>query len=144
MPTFKKSRSGFSLIELLVAVVILAVGMLGLAELQITAMRTNSKSEGILAATSIAQDAIEQVQALDGSDPWLQSATATPLPLSLPSGSISIQGGGTYTVTYERVTPYEGVNNLCWIRVTVVPSNNVASSSVFSRRSVTMTTLKRT
>ena len=40
----ENSQSGFSLVELLVAIVVLAICMLGLAQLQITAMRTNSKS----------------------------------------------------------------------------------------------------
>jgi type IV pilus assembly protein PilV len=45
----KSGQAGFSLIELLVAIVILAVGLLGLAELQVTAIRANSHSQHLSA-----------------------------------------------------------------------------------------------
>ncbi|MBW2519616.1 MAG: prepilin-type N-terminal cleavage/methylation domain-containing protein, partial [Deltaproteobacteria bacterium] len=47
----KKNREDcFSMIEMLIAIVILAIGLLGLAELQISAMRSNAKSGSIVAA----------------------------------------------------------------------------------------------
>lgn len=54
-------QAGYSMIELLVAVVILAVGLLGLAELQISAIKTNSKSGSIVAASAVAQMAVEEI-----------------------------------------------------------------------------------
>lgn len=57
----KNFQSGFSMIEMLVAVVILAVGLLGLAQLQVTAIRTNSKSGSITASATVAQMAVEEI-----------------------------------------------------------------------------------
>ena len=44
MPASKKMQAGFTLVELLIAIVILAVGLLGLVQLQMTAIKTNSQS----------------------------------------------------------------------------------------------------
>lgn len=137
----KNPQSGFSLVELLIAVVILAVGMLGLAELQITAMRANSKSEGILASTSLAQEMIERVTAKDSSDPMFNSPVAvTDVPW--PGPAITLAGGGTYNITYDMEPSYRGVTNLCRVRINVVPADAV-DLGVFSNRGASMTTLKR-
>jgi prepilin-type N-terminal cleavage/methylation domain-containing protein len=140
MQTTKNSQSGFSLVELLVAVVILAVGLLGLSELQFTAMRANTKSQGILVATSLAQEVIEQVTARSGSDPMFDGPSGTGLPWE--GGEITVADGSTYNVTYDLETEYQGVTNLCRVRVNVVPANAV-NIGVFTRRGVSMTTLKR-
>ena len=68
MRTLKNGQSGFSLAELLVAMLILAVGLLGLAELQITAMKANSKSGAVTNALLVAQSLIEEVMAIDDDD----------------------------------------------------------------------------
>lgn len=57
-------QAGFSMVEMLVAILILAVGLLGLAELQITAMKTNSKSGSIVASSTVAQMAVEEIMAV--------------------------------------------------------------------------------
>ena len=59
----KSSQAGFSLAELLVAILILAVGLLGLAEMQIAAMHDNSLSGAALGANSVAQAAVEEIMA---------------------------------------------------------------------------------
>ena len=51
----RKGQSGFSLVELLVAVLILAVGLLGLAELQISTMKANAQGDSIMVANHLAQ-----------------------------------------------------------------------------------------
>ena len=61
MPVFKNSQSGFSMVEMLVAIVVLAVGLLGLAGLQLTAIKTNAHSHGLMAASSVAQLFLEDV-----------------------------------------------------------------------------------
>jgi prepilin-type N-terminal cleavage/methylation domain-containing protein len=141
MPASKNTQSGFSLIELLIAIVILAIGLLGLAELQITAMRVNSKSQGILAATSLAQEMIENVIALDSADSMFDS-TVLVTDVPWPGGPISLAGGGTYNVTYDMEPTYQGVTNLCRVRINVTPANAVDLGD-FTNRTASMTTLKR-
>ena len=55
--------AGFSLVEVLVAVVVLSVGLLGLAALQITGMRANDSAELRTTATLAAQDVADRLRA---------------------------------------------------------------------------------
>lgn len=55
-----RSQGGFSLIEVLVALVILAVGLLGLAMFQITAIKGNAIASKWTVATELAQDRLER------------------------------------------------------------------------------------
>jgi type IV pilus modification protein PilV len=58
-----RARQGFSLLEVLVALSILAVGLLGLALFQITAIKGNASANDTVLATNYAQDGIETLQA---------------------------------------------------------------------------------
>lgn len=53
---------GFTLVEVLVAVLILAVGLLGLAGLQLTGMRANDSAERRMRATVAVQDVLERMR----------------------------------------------------------------------------------
>ena len=64
MSASKNLQSGFSLIEMMVAIMILAVGLLGLAQLQITAIQGNSKVGSLMAANAVAQTALEEVMSI--------------------------------------------------------------------------------
>jgi type IV pilus assembly protein PilV len=57
-----QSRAGFSLIEVLVAVSIFAVGMLGLASGAISIMRANKTAQFHTMATNLAQEKLEQLK----------------------------------------------------------------------------------
>lgn len=54
--------SGFSLIEVLVAIIILSIGMLGAVGMQTTAMQSNKESRNQAAATSFARDLAERMR----------------------------------------------------------------------------------
>jgi prepilin-type N-terminal cleavage/methylation domain-containing protein len=55
-----RRKEGFSLIEVLVALVILAVGLLGLALFQTTAIKGNAIASKWTVATELAQDRLER------------------------------------------------------------------------------------
>jgi type IV pilus modification protein PilV len=57
-----RSNRGFSLIEVLVAVVILSVGLLALASLQLSVIRSSSEAKAEAAAAAIAKDQIEHLR----------------------------------------------------------------------------------
>ena len=62
MRTHIKSMHGASLIEVLVAMVILAIGMLGLAGLQLSSMNNNQSAFYRSQATFLANDKLDRVR----------------------------------------------------------------------------------
>lgn len=71
---------GFSLVEAIVAMTVLAVGLLGMASLQIVGVRANQFGGRMARATQLGHDLIEQVQRWDYTDARLAtlSMVATP------------------------------------------------------------------
>lgn len=147
------SQAGMSMIEMLIAVVILAIGLLGLAELQVTAMKANTQSNVSVTAASLAQRVIESVVAMD---PGSAIFDAGVLDEPWPWSPVSLAGSGTFNITYSvrrNVDPnsadptglgYLGVQNLCRVDVTVRTASAFAwGRSESGQHAVTMTTLKR-
>lgn len=59
----KKGRSGnrgFTLVEILLAMTVLSIGLLGMMALTANVMRQNGFSKNVTTATTLAQDALEQ------------------------------------------------------------------------------------
>lgn len=68
-PGLRSAQRGFSLIEVLVAVLILAIGLLGVAGVQVISMQNTSNANLRTQATIYAQDMAEQIRAHGGSLP---------------------------------------------------------------------------
>ena len=79
---------GFTLIEVLVAVVVLAIGLLGLAGLQISSLRGNQSAHSRTQASLIVDDMVERIRAnrdsavtyVDGTITYPLNCGATALP----------------------------------------------------------------
>ncbi len=69
-----KKDEGFTLIEVLIAISIFAVGLLAVATMQLSAIRVNSAAGQITTRITWAQDKLEKLMALPYSDPSLEVA----------------------------------------------------------------------
>jgi type IV pilus assembly protein PilV len=67
---------GFTLIELMIAIVILSVGLLGMATLTGSIVQKNKLSNDLTAATTLAQDKLEDVRADGYANAVSQTKTA--------------------------------------------------------------------
>lgn len=103
-------QSGFSLVELLVAITILAIGLFALAEMQTVAMKSGTIAQKITVATSLAQEAMEDIMSRDPADPSLNTSAAN---ISY-ANNVSIAGAGTFNVTYTVTiaTPATGTTQI--------------------------------
>jgi len=109
------STKGFTLIEVLVGMIILAIGLLGVAGMQITSVKGNSFSNNLMQASYVAQDRLEFLKNLPISDALLNAGNH-------PEAAVTISGqvfnrsymvavnGVLRTITYT-VTWYDGANH---------------------------------
>jgi type IV pilus assembly protein PilV len=74
-------REGFSLIEVLICLVFLAIGLLAIASLQVTSVRGNFFSNNLMQATYAAQDRLEFLKNLPMDDPFLGIGSHNDVPL---------------------------------------------------------------
>ena len=136
------NQKGFTLLELLVAVVFLAIALLAVAGLQTTAIHSNSIANKLSAAASIAQQVMEDITALPIDSPLLNSTNANinynfnSNPMTPAVFSITVPGAGTYSATYSTSvnSPTIGVT-----RLDILVTGDAATG-----RSVALTTFVRT
>ena len=62
---FRPSENAFTLVELMIAIVVLSIGLLAAASMQITAVQMNSSANALTETVNIAQCRLEEVMALE-------------------------------------------------------------------------------
>lgn len=67
----KDNQQGFTLIEIMIAITVFAIGILAVASMQISAIKGNSFASGMTEACTVAQDKTEEIMSLDYNDPKL-------------------------------------------------------------------------
>jgi len=101
-----RGNGGFSLIEVLIALVILAVGLLGLALFQTTAIKGNAIASKWTVATELAQDRLERFRHVD----WTSIQPSVPggfVPGTQPlQSAYAALGGAVGDNTNVRGTQY--------------------------------------
>ncbi|OGP52541.1 MAG: type IV pilus modification protein PilV [Deltaproteobacteria bacterium RBG_13_52_11] len=96
-----KNIKGFTLLEVMIALVILAIGLLGLASLQVMAIKGNSFGQQMTVASTMAQNQLEQLR-------------RTPGTLANGNDIVTDQNGITYTRawTVNVNQPQQGMNTV--------------------------------
>ncbi|TVT45772.1 MAG: type IV pilus modification protein PilV [Denitromonas halophila] len=109
----RRRQSGFSLIEALVSMVVLSIGLLGLAGLQTSALKFNQTAQLRSKAVTLAYDMQERVRSsftlFQSNDPYsttLQTEWNTAVATQLPSG----------------------VGALCWVTNPSAPTTNCGAN----------------
>jgi prepilin-type N-terminal cleavage/methylation domain-containing protein len=100
-----KRSKGFSLVEVLIALLILAISLLALAGLMMTTTRNSSFGGHMTEASTFAQDKLEQLRV----SPWAGVATGN----DTLQGSTGITYGRNWTVTPN------GDGNQRWVSITL-------------------------
>ena len=119
--TAKDNQEGFTLIEVLIAMFIFAVGVLALAGLQVTYIGGNASAQMQTEATALGAQVIEHLKSLPFDAAELDPAANPHQP---PAG-----GSGPYDVSWT-VADNTPVNNAKTIDVTVTPINRVNGRQV--------------
>lgn len=111
------TENGFTLIEALIAMVILSVGILSLYSMQITSITGNSKASRLTTAATWNMDQVERIIGMDYLDPTITSSI---IPYS-PDGNYTV----SWTISQDQPIP-----NVKTITVQVQDNNNVLSAPV--------------
>ena len=114
-----KKEDGFTLIEVLIALTIFAVGLLAVAAMQTSAIKMNSNAGKLTNLSTWGMDKIEELSALPYSDPLLDSA-------GNPHQEIS----GDYTISWTVIddNPATSIKN---ITITVTGRGKTANISFY-------------
>ena len=117
METLRK-EDGYSLLEVLVAITIFAVGLLAVASMQASAIRINSTAGELTNLSAWGMDKIEELSVLPYADPMLD-----------PAGNPHEEVSEDYTVSWTVINNHPVINTKR-ITVTITGRNKKATFSV--------------
>lgn len=110
-----KNKGGFSLIEVLIGMVFLAIGLLAIAGLQITSVRGNFLSNNLMQATYVAQDRLEYLINLPSTSSQLNAGDHNEGPVTISgivfNRSYTVTANGNLRTVNYTVTWNDGTNH---------------------------------
>ena len=113
-----KKDAGFTLLEVIIAISIFAVGLLAIAAMQTSAIRVNSGAAQLTELNTWGMDKLEELMGLSYTDPWLEAAGNYP---NLDSAGNTHQDPPTadgFTVRWD-ITDNSPAQNTKRIQITV-------------------------
>lgn len=139
-----KNENGFTLVELLIAMTILAFGLISVAGMQMNAIRYNSSANTLTANSALASGILEEILTWPENTPSLNTNGTYNWDFDLATAgtqtTTSLTGGGTYTATYTVTVDYDaGSGSIANLTRIVVDVDQVDGS----QRRVTLVGFKR-
>ncbi len=122
----KSNERGFSLIEILIAITVFAIGILAVGNMQITAIKGNSFANDLTKATTLAQDKMEKLIGLSYDDTDSLDDTDTDDEAGLDDTSVAADYN-------DPNNPVDGRYNIFWNIATDYPINNTKEIRVIIR-----------
>jgi len=99
------NSKGFTLIEVLITLIILAVSLLALAGLMATTTKSNASGGHLTEASTLAQDRLEELRAVQWDN--------------IPVGTVSDQRSGSTGINYVRNLAVQQNGNLKTVTITI-------------------------
>lgn len=129
-------ESGFTLVEVMLAMAILGVGLLSIAVAQLTAMKVASRSKNLQQAMFLAREQMDDLEALNAGAPILQNAATT----DDPANPIKVSTDAGDATSFNRsVTVRPNVPSIGLAQVTVT----VTWAAAQGTRQVQLSSVKR-
>ena len=119
------NEKGFSLIEILIAITIFAIGMLAVGKMQITAIKGNYFANDLTKATTLAQNRMEELIGLSYADPLLDDTNG--------NSNAGIDDVNATADHNDSNNPVDGRYNIFWNIATDHPINNTKEIRVIVR-----------
>ena len=122
----KSNQKGFSLIEILIAITVFAIGILAVGNMQITAIKGNSFANDLTKATTLAQDRMEELIGLSYTDTLNNDTNA--------NGKAGLDDANVITADHSNPNnPVDGRYNIFWNIATDYPINNTKEIRIIVR-----------
>lgn len=134
-----KSESGFTLLELLVAITILAIGLMATVTMQATSIRVNGFAQRTTSSSAVARAAMDELTSRPGADAIFQAAQANmvfDLDLQSAATTRTVQGitySARLTITPNAVIGGAPVTNLSRIDLTITGADRTVTFTQFKR-----------
>lgn len=120
-----QNRRGFTLLELLISISILAVGLLAVVSMQVVALQSNSLAYRNSAATSVAQQVMDDLLSVDiqPNNFWWSRFYGAPANPYANGGLGSAAVTTPRTFAYDRFPPFDGQTNTTPRTTYIVPAS---------------------
>lgn len=117
-----RDKKGFTLLEVMITMVIFAIGLLGLASMQVMAIKGNSFGQQMTAASTLAQNQLEEMRQNTGA-------------LTNGNDTVTDQNGTIYARTWT-VTPNTPQTSMTTVLLTVQWTDSINAQRTVNIRTI--------